>query len=104
LHFKNSSFKPVEELAEDPKTITVQDKHGEMPMDISSNMDGEPLDDSIDREPLENVDGETLDNIDDVPFEDNIDSAPLEDDVDGAPLQEDLDGVPMEDGDGEPIL
>jgi U2-associated protein SR140 len=104
LHFKNLSFKPAEKLAEDPKTITIQDKHGETPMDISSDMDGEPLDDSINGEPLENVDSETLDNIDNIPFEDDIDSAPLEDDVDSAPLQEDLDGVPMEDGDGEPIF
>jgi U2-associated protein SR140 len=102
--FKTSSFKPAEELAEDPKTTTVQDGDGETPMDISSDVDGEPLDDSIDGEPLEDVDGEPLDDIDGIPFENDIDGAPLEDDVDGAPLEEDLDGAPMEDVDGGPIF
>jgi U2-associated protein SR140 len=101
--FKTSSFKPADEIAELPKTTTVQDDGSGTPMDTESDVDGQPLGD-IDGEPLENLDGEPMDDVDGTPLDDDIDGAPLEDDVDGAPLDEDIDGAPMGDVDGEPMI
>jgi len=101
--FKTSSFKPADELAELPKTTTVQDDDGETPMDIGSDVDGDSMSD-VDGEPLEDIDGKPLDDIDGIPLEEDIDGAPLEDDVDGVPLDEDMDGASMDDVDGEPMI
>ena len=101
--FKTSSFKPADEPVEPPKTTTAQDDGGESPMDMESDVDGQPLDD-IDGEPLENIDGEPMDDIDGAPLDDDIDGAPLEDEIDGAPLDDDIDGAPMEDIDGKPMV
>jgi len=109
--FKTSSFKPADDLPEPSKTTTAEDDGDGTPMDMGSDVDGEPLGD-IDGEPLENVDGEPIDvdgtpvddDIDGVPLEDDIDGAPVEDDIDGAPVDEDIDGTPMEDVDGEPLF
>jgi U2-associated protein SR140 len=102
--FKTSSFKPADEIAELPKTTTVQDDDDGTPMDTESDVDGQPLGD-IDGEPLENLDGEPMDDLDGTPLDDDIDGAPLEDDdLDGAPLDEDIDGAPMADVDGEPMV
>jgi len=101
--FKTSSFKPADVLVELPKTTSVQDDDGETPMDMESDVDGQPLDD-IDGEPLENIDGDPMDDIDGNPVDDDIDGAPLEDDVDGAPLDEDIDGAPIGDVDREPMM
>jgi U2-associated protein SR140 len=98
--FITSTFKPADELAEFPKTTTVQDDGGGTPMDTDSDVDGQPLGD-IDGEPLENIDGEPMEDIDGAPLEDDIDGAPLEYDIDGAPLDEEIDGAPMGDVDGE---
>jgi U2-associated protein SR140 len=81
--FKSSSFHP---MAEATATSNTDDN-------ADSDVDGAPLDD---------VDGEPLnDDIDGVPIDD-IDGAPIKDDVDGVPM-DDVDGVPMDDVDGVPI-
>jgi U2-associated protein SR140 len=76
--FKPSSFQPAKEE-------TVASEDGE-PMDEGSDVDGEPVDD---------VDGQPLD--------DDLDGVAVDDDVDGLPLEEDVDGVPIDDVDGEPM-
>lgn len=101
--FKTSSFKPADELVEPPKTTTAQDDGSETPMDVESDVDGQPLDD-IDGEPLENIDGEPMDDIDGTLLDDDIDGAPLEDDIDGGPLDDDVDGAPMGDVDEQPMV
>jgi U2-associated protein SR140 len=98
-----TSFKPADEVAEPPKITTAQDDGGDSPMDMESDVDGQPLDD-IDGEPLEYIDGEPMDDIDGAPLDDGIDGAPLEDDIDGAPLDVDIDGAPIGDIDGEPMV
>lgn len=101
--FKTSTFKPADEVAEPPKTTTAQDDGSEEPMDMDSDVDGQPLDE-IDGEPLENIDGEPMDDINGTPLDDDIDGAPLEDEIDGGPLVDDIDGAPMGDVDGEPMV
>lgn len=96
--FKTSAFKPAEEVVT-PATADADD--GE-PMDEGSDtdvqaandVDGEPLRDDIDGEPVDDVDGIPMDDVDGVPMED----------VDGEPIAEDIDGEPMEDIDGEPVV
>ncbi|KAI0305712.1 hypothetical protein B0F90DRAFT_1808891 [Multifurca ochricompacta] len=100
--FKASSFKPAEEFAELPKATISPDTGGEKPMDVGSDVDGQPLAD-LDGEPLDNT-GKLIDDIDGTPMDDDIDGVPLEDDIDGAPLDDDIDGAPMEDVDGEPMI
>ncbi|KAI0266790.1 hypothetical protein BC834DRAFT_873532 [Gloeopeniophorella convolvens] len=101
--FKTSSFRPAEELQENPKGATSQDDDGEAPMDEESDVDGKPMDD-VDGEPMDDVDGAPMDDIDGAPMgDDDIDGAPLDEDIDGAPLDEDVDGAPMDDVDGEPM-
>lgn len=102
--FKASSFKPAEEITEAPETASGpsattpagDDDDGE-PMDVSSDVDGEPVDD-VDGEPLpEDLDGE--------PISADVDGEPIAEDVDGEPIAEDIDGMPMDGGDvdGEPM-
>jgi len=101
--FKTATFKPADEPAEPPRTMSAQDDGGETPMDMESDVDGQPLDD-IDGEPLEDIDGEPMDDIDGIPLDDDIDGVPVEDDIDGAPLDDDVDGAAMGDIDGDPMV
>ena len=103
--FKASSFKPATEEAqvEVPEQNDGGDIDGEPVMD---DMDGEPLDGGdVDGEPLDggDVDGVAMDDADGEPLDgEPLDGEPL----DGEPLRgEDLDGEPMkdEDLDGEPM-
>lgn len=90
--FKASSFKPATEEAQ----VEVTEEKGE-------NIDGEPVMDDLDGEPLDggDMDGVPIDDMDGAPMDD-VDGEPL----DGEPLRDaDLDGEPMgDDGlDGEPM-
>ncbi|KAG6920286.1 hypothetical protein DXG01_005055 [Tephrocybe rancida] len=93
--FKASTFK----LAAAQDGALLED---EEPMDVGSDVDGQPVDD-VDGAPVDDVDGEPVDDVDGEPAD--LDGEPM-DDVDGAPIEEeDVDGVPMdEDIDGEPLV
>lgn len=53
------------------------------------DLDGQPLQEDLDGEPMEDMDGEPL-------ADEDIDGQPLDEDIDGEPLQnEDIDGAPM---------
>lgn len=90
--FKASSFKPAEEV--EPKADDGggqdMDMDGE-PMDMGSDVDGEPMDD-VDGVPVDDVDGEPIDDVDGEPVD--LDGEPI-DDIDGVPLDDDLDGAPV---------
>ncbi|GLB37619.1 putative RPR [Lyophyllum shimeji] len=90
--FKASTFKMAAPESGLPPANPGQD--GE-PMDVESDVDGEPVDD-VDGEPVDDVDGEPLDDVDGEPVDD-VDGVPLNDDMDGEPVHDDVDGVPMED-------
>ena len=86
--FKTSSFRPA-------TTANVDEE----PMDEGSDdVDGKPMDD-VDGEPLdEDIDGVPLDDdIDGAPMDEDIDGEPI-DDVDGEPIEDgaDLDGTPVD--------
>jgi U2-associated protein SR140 len=90
--FKASSF----QLATGPALPEHQD--GE-PMDVASDVDGEPVDD-IDGEPVDDVDGEPVDDVDGEPID--MDGDPASDDLDGVPVADaDTDGIPLDEADGE---
>ncbi|KAG6903084.1 hypothetical protein C0995_006271 [Termitomyces sp. Mi166 len=106
--FKASTFK----LAASQDGTAALPEDGE-PMDVASDVDGEPVGD-IDDEPVNDVDGVPLDDVDGVPLDDDVDGEPVRgdidgepmDDVDGAPIEDDgVDGVPMDkaDIDGQPL-
>jgi U2-associated protein SR140 len=83
--FKASSF----QLATREEVQKTDHEDGE-PMDVASDVDGEPVD---------NLDGEAVDDIDGEPVDD-VDGEPV--DVDGVPVaDEDMDGLPINDVDGE---
>ncbi|KAF5380455.1 hypothetical protein D9615_004596 [Tricholomella constricta] len=89
--FKASTFKLA---APEDGTPSSHPDDGE-PMDVASDVDGEPVDD-VDGEPVDDVDGAPLDDdVDGEPVHDNVDGEPF-DDVDGAPIEEDLDGAPVD--------
>ena len=116
--FKASSF----QLATTPARGEGQHNGSEdgEPMDVSSDIDGEPADD-VDGEPVDDIDGVPVDDIDGVPVDDldgvpvdsmdgepvdNVDGGLLHDhvgvdaaneDIDGTPINNDLDGEPMND-------
>lgn len=93
--FKASSF----QLATIPTNEGLNTDDGE-PMDVGSDVDGDPVDD-VDGDPVDDVDGEPVDDVDGEPVDD-VDGEPL-DDVDGEPL-DDADGIIVdEDVDGMPI-
>ncbi|KAG5638879.1 hypothetical protein H0H81_009182 [Sphagnurus paluster] len=86
--FKASTFKAA------PPDPTPSYPEDEDAMDITSDLDGEPVDD---------VDGEPVDDgVDGVPLEDDLDGEPVPEDIDGEPLEDDLDGAPI-DVDGVPV-
>ncbi|KAF8236588.1 hypothetical protein L208DRAFT_1421976 [Tricholoma matsutake] len=94
--FKASSF----QLATGPADGKVQlpDREDEKPMDVASDVDGEPVD-NINKH-LDDVDGEPVDDVDGEPVD--VDGDPVDGDVDGIPVaDEDMDGLPMDDLDGE---
>lgn len=99
--FTASSFKPAEEVEEVPQAIVGSaaaeddDDDGE-PMDVGSDVDGEPAGEDLDGEPI-------ADDVDGEPIVQDIDGVPMAEDIDGTPIVEDLDGEPMEDVDGEPM-
>ena len=103
--FKASSFKPATEevQVEAPEQNDEGDIDGEPVMD---DMDGEPLDGGdVDGEPLDggDVDGIAMDDVDGEPLDGEALDGEL---LDGEPLRgEDLDGEPMkdEDLDGDPM-
>ncbi|KAG6866724.1 hypothetical protein C0991_011383 [Blastosporella zonata] len=105
--FKASTFK----LATPPDDFSASLEDGE-PMDVASDVDGEPVDD-IDGDPVDDIDGAPVDDVDGVPLEEDLDGEPVQDehidrpmvDVDGAPLDENVDGVSMDESDidGEPL-
>lgn len=98
--FKASTFK----LAPSQDGMTVLSEDGE-PMDVASDVDGEPVDD-VDGEPVNDVDGVPLDDgVDGTPVQNDIDGEPM-DDIDGAPIDdENVDGIPLdEDIDGQPLV
>ncbi|KAF8070642.1 hypothetical protein FPV67DRAFT_1561398 [Lyophyllum atratum] len=82
------------------------------PMNVGSDVDGEPVDD-VDGETIDDVDGEPVDDVDGMPLNDDIDGEPVHDidgdpldhNVDGTRVDDDVDGIPMdEDIDGEAIV
>lgn len=78
--FKASSFKPAEPTESFNDSVAKGSPASSEAMSLdtdSDNVDGKPLDDDVDGQPLDDVDGE--------PF----------DDVDGEPLDE-VDGLPMD--------
>ncbi|KAF9653822.1 hypothetical protein BDM02DRAFT_3152797 [Thelephora ganbajun] len=102
--FKASSFKPATEEAqvEAPEEKDGEDIDGEPVMD---DLDGEPLGGGgVDGIPMDDVDGEPLDcelldgePLDGEPLRDeDLDGEPMRDeDLDGEPMDEDVDGVQM---------
>ncbi|KAG6898179.1 hypothetical protein C0992_004166 [Termitomyces sp. T32_za158] len=99
--FKASTFKLA---ASQDDGMTVLPEEGE-PMEVASDVDGEPVDD-VDGEPVNDVDGVPLhDGADSTPGQGDIDGEPM-DDIDGAPIDDDdVDGIPVdeEDIDGQPL-
>lgn len=101
--FKASSF----QLATIPTNEgpNADDEDDGEPMDVGSDVDGEPVDDvdgdpmaDVDGEPVDDVDGEPVDDVDGEPVDD-VDGEPLIDDVDGIPVDEDIDGMRIDDTD-----
>ena len=97
--FKASSFKPATEEVEveAPGKKDGEDLDGEPVVD---DVDGEPLGGGdVDGAPMEDMDGEPLDNepLDGEPLrEEDLDGEPMRDeDLDGDPMDEDVDGVQM---------
>jgi len=65
----------------------------------SADVDGEPMDEDIDGEPMADIDGEPMADIDGEPMVD-IDGEPMAD-TDGEPMDEDVDRIPMEESEAE---
>ena len=107
--FKSSSFRPAEEVEPAPSvapTAVDDDDDGE-PMDVGSDVDGEPVAEDVDGEPIaEDVDGEPIaEDVDGEPIAEDVDGEPINEDLDGEPMEgaEDVDGEPMDDIDGVPV-
>lgn len=109
--FKTSGFKLADTQVDAgfaaAKEAAVEDLDG-APM--NDDLDGDPLDDvdgapldDVDGAPLDDIDGAPLDDIDGSPMNDDVDGIPLNDDLDGAPMDDDLDDAPMDDLDGAPL-
>lgn len=93
--FKASSFQLATDPIEAVLSATENSEGGE-PMDVGSDVDGEPVDD-MDGEPADDVDGEPLnDDVDGFPVNDEMDDA-AGDDVDGAPINN-IDSEVMDEG------
>jgi len=89
--FKASSFQPAQAIPEVPVAGADGSTGGEdgEPMEQDSDdLDGEPVEDDVDGEPLnDDVDGDPMDNVDGDPMDEGgVDGEPMDDDVDGAPV------------------
>lgn len=85
--FKASSFQPAPAV-NDPVAQATPGPEDGGPMD-QDDLDGEPVEDDVDGEPLDDVDGE--------PMGDDVDGEPMDDgDMDGEPMEEDIDGAPID--------
>lgn len=104
--FKASSFRPAAEpveVATPAAAAAAEDMDGE-PMDEGSDVDGKPLEDDVDGQPMDDAD------VDGIPLDEDVDGEPMaeadvdvdgepmavESDVDGQPLDDDIDGAPIE--------
>ncbi|PCH43787.1 hypothetical protein WOLCODRAFT_104170 [Wolfiporia cocos MD-104 SS10] len=102
--FKASVFKPAEEVTNMPAPpAPAADSDDGEPMDVGSDVDGEPVDDvdgeplneDVDGVPIDDVDGELIANaeLDGEPMDgESLDGEPL----DGEPMEDDIDGAPVD--------